>query len=101
MNYQVHKILEKSLIEHEIAEEILEENDINEIFDKVVCLYDWYNLIPNNEKLKFEGINVLGLMDTAEFHIFLMKKLYELSIIHKILKKEKPKKIITNSSFPG
>ena len=99
MNYQVHKILEKSLIEHEIAEEILEENDINEIFDKVVSLYDWYNLIPNNEKLKFEGINVLGLMDTAEFHIFLIRKLYELSIIHKILKKEKPKKIITNSSF--
>ena len=99
MNYQVHKILEKSLIEHEIAEEILEENDINEIFDKVVSLYDWYNLIPNNEKLKFEGINVLGLIDTAEFHIFLIRKLYELSIIHKILKKEKPKKIITNSSF--
>ena len=65
MNYQVHKILEKSLIEHEIAEEILEENDINEIFDKVVSLYYWYTLIPNNEKLKFEGINVLGLMDTA------------------------------------
>lgn len=97
LNNKVHKYLEKYNIAHIIGEELLTEEDLNQIFDKTVDLYDWYNYLPNNEQLIFKNTNILHFLDTGEFHLFIINKLYELCIVSKILKLEKPQKIISNS----
>lgn len=99
LNNDIHKYLQKSNISHVIGDELLTEDDLVQIFDKTVELYDWYNYLPNNEKLIFENINILHFLDTGEFHLFVINKIYELSIISKILQLEEPHKIISNSSI--
>lgn len=99
MNFKVHQHLESLSIKHEIGEDVLDENDLNLIFDKTVSLYAWYTDPRISKKLEFHDTNILGMMDDAEFHTFLMIKLYEIRIIQKLLKNKSPKKIITNSTF--
>jgi hypothetical protein len=96
MNFKVHEYLESLSIKHEISEDVLEENDFNLIFDKTVSFYRWYDNPLISQKLQFNDTNVLSMMDDAEFHTFLISKLYDLQIIKKILKNETPKKIFAN-----
>ena len=99
MNFKVHQYLESLSIKHEMGEDALDKNDLNLIFDKTVSLYTWYKHPLLANKLQFHDINILGMMDDAEFHTFMMTKLYELRIIQKILKNKSPKKIISNITF--
>ena len=98
MNFHVHRYLEDLSIEHEIAEDILSEDDLSMIFDKVVSLYDWYKFVPENKNMEFHGINLFSIMDTTELHTFLITKLYEFRVIQKILKKSNPSKIFSTVS---
>ena len=94
----VHKILEKEKIPHEIAENYLDKYGKLKIFDSTVSNYNWYERIPS-QNLKFNGINLLGMLDTAELHQLFIKKLTSFLIIKHIIEKEKPKKIITSINF--
>ena len=69
LNYTVHSFLKENKILHDIGEELLNENEINAIFDKTVSLYNWYERIPS-KNLEFNGVNLLGMLDTAELHDF-------------------------------
>ena len=95
MNFEVHQYLEEISIRHEIAEDILDNNDQDKIFDKVTSLYDWHNKIPRHKEMEYNGFNLFEMMDTTELHTFLISKLYDIYIIQKILKEKKPKKIFS------
>ena len=99
MNFKVHEYLESLSIKHEISEDVLDETDVNLIFDKTVSLYRWYDNSLVSQKLQFNDTNILGMMDGAEFHTFLTSKLYDLQIIQKILKNKIPKKIFANKEI--
>ena len=95
MNFEVHQYLEEISIRHEIAEDILDNNDQDKIFDKVTSLYDWHNKISRHKEMEYNGFNLFEMMDTTELHTFLISKLYDIYIIQKILKEKKPKKIFS------
>ena len=99
MNYTVHKFLEDLSIEHIIADNILDENDEKLVFDKTVSLYDWYNQNDIFQKMEFQGINLLGVLDDTEFHIFMISKLCEIITLQKILKNKSPKKIVAEKQI--
>ena len=84
-NIDVHKILEKEKIFHEIAENYLDKDDKLQIFDSTVFYYDWYEHIPS-KNLELNGINLLGMLDTAELHQLFINKLTTFLIIKHILK---------------
>ena len=95
MNFEVHQYLEELSIRHEIAEDILDNNDQDKIFDKVTSLYDWYKKISRHKEMEYNGFSLFEMMDTTELHTFLVSKLYDIYIIQKILKDKKPKKIFS------
>jgi hypothetical protein len=95
MNFEVHQYLEEISIRHEIAEDILDNNDQDKIFDKVTSLYNWHNKISRHKEMEYNGFNLFEMMDTTELHTFLISKLYDIYIIQKILKEKKPKKIFS------
>ena len=99
MNYAVHEFLESLSIKHEISEDVLDEIDFNLIFDKTVSLYRWYDNSLISQKLQFNGKNILSMMDDAEFHTFIINKLYDLQIVQKILKNKIPNKIFANKEI--
>ena len=99
MNFKVHQYLESLSIPHKIAEDILDETDLNLIFDKTVSSYRWYDHHLISQKLQFNDRNILGMMDDAEFHTFLIIKLYEIRIIQKILKNKVVNKIYANKEI--
>ena len=61
MNFKVHQHLEDLSIKHEIGEDVLDNNDLNLIFDKTVSLYTWYNHPLVSKKLQFHGTNIHSL----------------------------------------
>jgi hypothetical protein len=98
LNYTVHSFLKENKISHDIGEELFNENEINTIFDKTVSLYNWHDQIK--EKLPvYNGINIFSLLDTAEFHEFILHNIYEFFLIKKIIINLKPKKLIANSKI--
>ena len=99
LNYEVHNFLKKNKISHDIGEELLNENEINKIFDKTVSLYNWYDEIEKNKIPHYNKINIFSLLDTAEFHVFILNNIYKFYLIKKIIIHLQPKKIIANSEI--
>ena len=99
LNYTVHNFLKENKILHDIGEELLNENEINAIFDKTVSLYNWYDKIEKNKIPVYNKINIFSLLDTAEFHIFILNNIYNFYLIKKIIINLQPKKIIANSKI--
>ena len=98
-NIYVHKKLSGDGIKHEIAENYLSIDDRTKLFDLVVSYYDWYKANQIFKNLEFEGVNLLGLLDTAELHQHLLANLLNFLIIKRIITKEKPKKIIVTANL--
>ena len=98
-NIIIHKFLEDKKIEHEIAESYLSKEDYFKIFDRTVSLWEWHKSKSVDNEFQYEGINILGLLDTGEFHNFLVTKIYKFFIIKRIIEKEKPDKIFANNQF--
>ena len=99
MNFKVHKYLETLSIEHNIAEDILDEDDLTSLFDMTVSLHNWYKGSEIFQKMEFEGVNIFDIMDDTEFHTFMIMKLYEICILRKFLKNKSPKKIIASDQL--
>lgn len=93
-----HKTLENKEIKHHIAEDYLSEEERLKIFDIVSGLHLWYK---NHSELdlQYDEINILGLMDTIEFHEYLMKAFINFFTVKNIVEREQPSKIIATESF--
>ena len=98
-NIIVHKFLEDKKIEHEIAESYLSKEDYGKIFDTTVSLWEWHKSKSIDNEFQYEGVNILGLLDTGEFHQVLVGELYNFFVIKRIIEKEKPDKIFANNQF--
>jgi len=97
-NIDVHNQLTKQKIEHEIADNLLVLNERLELFSKSLEFLSQYSN-ASLEEMNFEGVNLLKIFDSHEFHSYLMPVLLNLIIIKKIIDKEKPKKIISTFSL--
>ena len=99
LDYNSHQILKKKSINHELADNELDENDLVKIFDKVVSLYDWYKFIPKEIECKINNFNFFQILDSAELHAYIINVLYDFVMIKKIIEKEAPEKIIISESL--
>ena len=97
-NFDVHEFLETKNIEHEMADNMLNESERFQIFDKIILFREWYSKIKSDD-YKIEGMNLLKMLDSQEFSSFLTPKLIYLMTIKQIIEKENPKKIITTTSL--
>ena len=96
---RTHYFLDEKKILHSIGERVLDKNDQYKIFDTTVTLWNWFKQRNEFSDRKIHEINLLGMLDTAEFHNFLIKEIYHLVAMLKILEKENPKKIFVNKHF--
>ena len=98
-NIIVHKFLEDKKIEHEIAESYLSKEDHFKIFDTTVSFWEWHKSKSIDNEFQYEGVNILGLLETGEFHQFLVAEIYKFFVIKRIIEKERPDKIFANNQF--
>ena len=98
-NIIVHKLLEDKKIEHEIAESYLSKEDHFKIFDTTVSFWEWHKSKSIDNEFQYEDVNILGLLETGEFHQFLVTEVYKFFVIKRIIEKEKPDKIFANNQF--
>lgn len=108
LNINSHKELEKKNISHEIGDSLLTIGERDKIYEHVVSLHEWHNNFSSKNEFQFEKINILGMIDTAEFHSYVIKKILKIQSIKKILEKTNPDKIFcsynlksTLSFFPS
>jgi len=98
LTLEVHNKLQSEKITHDIADELFTQEERLKLFDKSLEFLSWYLQI-SSEDLKFEGVNLLTIFDTHEFHSYLMPNLVKLLTIKRIIEKEKPTKIICTNSL--
>ena len=98
-NIIIHKFLEDKKIEHEIAESYLSKEDHFKIFDTAVSFWEWHKSKSIDNEFQYEGVNILGLLETGEFHQFLVAEVYKFFVIKRIIEKERPDKIFANNQF--
>jgi hypothetical protein len=99
LNIEAHKYLEKRNLSHEIGETYLSENERIKLFDRSVDLHNWYEKNKELNFFEFENINLLGLMDTVEFHTFLINELITFFTIKNIIENEKPTIIFASENL--
>ena len=99
LNIETHKHLEKRNISHEIGETYLSENERIKLFDKAVDFHNWYEKNKDLKFFEFENINLLGLLDTVEFHTFLINELITFFTIHNIIEHEQPDRIFSSQNL--
>jgi hypothetical protein len=97
-NLEVHDELQSRKIKHDIADNLLDQEARLQLFDKGLEFLSWHSKVPSND-LEFEGVNLLKIPDSHEFHSFLMPNLVNFVIIKRLIEKEKPTKIIATSLF--
>ena len=98
-NIEGHKFLEEKKINHYIAENYLEKEDQSKIFNYAISLWNWYNDDILNKEFNFNGINLLSITDTSEFHQIIIREIFNFFVIQRILEREKPKKIVLSAYF--
>lgn len=94
--YNVHIELQNKNINHEIADDFLDQEKRFEIFDKVVEWRSWYSKI-NSIDYEVEKVNILKIFDAHEFQSYLLPISINLLIIKMIIEKEVPTKIIATT----
>ena len=91
------KLLSKKII-HVIADNLLDQEDRMNIFDKLIEFRSWHSNLPSN-KIKYENVNLLKLLDSNEFLQSISSKVINSILIHKIIENEKPSKIFSTTYF--
>ena len=91
------KLISKKII-HEIADNLLDQEDRMNIFDKLIEFRSWHSHLPSN-KIKYENVNLLKLLDSNEFLQSISSKVINSILIHKIIENEKPSKIFSTTYF--
>jgi hypothetical protein len=98
LSLEAHDKLESDKIIHDIADELLTEDERLQLFDKSLEFLSWPSRVSSDD-LKFEGVNLLQIFDTHEFHSYLMPILVKLLTVKRIIEKENPAKIICTNSL--
>lgn len=98
LSLESHNKLQSDKIIHDIGDQLLTQEERLKLFDKSLEFLSWSSIISSDD-LKFEGVNLLQIFDTHEFHSYLMPTLIKLLTIKRIIEKEKPTKIISTSSL--
>tara|TARA_Y100000590_G_scaffold173430_2_gene198311 strand:- start:4781 stop:6670 length:1890 start_codon:yes stop_codon:yes gene_type:complete len=96
---RTHYFLDEKKISHIIGERVLQQKDLFQIFDTVVSLWDWFKKRKEFCERKIYGLNPFGMLDTAEFHNLLIKEVYLLLTMKRILEDIKPNQIFVNEHF--
>ena len=94
----VHEKLVSKKIIHNMADNLLDQEQRMNIFDKLIEFRSWHSNLPPN-KIEYENVNLLKLLDSNEFLQFISSKIINSIIIHKIIENEKPSKIFTTTFF--
>ena len=94
----IHERLETGKIKHEISEELLDQDERLQIFDKMIKAREWYSKIQSKD-YEIEGVNLFKMLDSHEFVSFLMPNLINLITIKRIIEKEKPSEIIITNNL--
>ncbi len=97
LDFSIHNALKKMKIIHTISDDFLDLKTRDQIFEKVIEWHNWYNNIKSD--LDFNGINLLSMLDTNEFHTYVIHRLIQFQTIKNILKNEKPQKIFSPHSL--
>jgi len=97
-DFETHQELESKKIVHEIADNMITQNERMEIFDKMIQFNSWHSKIPSTD-YEFKNVNLLKLIDSNEFYMFFLPKLINSVLIKKIIEKESPSKIFLTSLF--
>ena len=97
-DYASHKILTKYNISHEISDNYLTKEDLEEIHEKSFIFCKWYEISAIAKLLDFEGVNT-GKLFFVEFHYFLVPFLKKFIEITKIYEKFQNQKFITTYSL--
>jgi len=93
-----HQSLELKKINHITADNLLEQNERLELFDKALDFL-LLNFKVASDDLEFEGVNLLELFDVHEFLSYFVPTLVEFITIKRIIAKENPSKIICSDYF--
>ncbi len=93
-DYASHKILTDNKIEHDLSDNFLTNDDINNIQQDSYNLTKWYDHQTVSKLLEYEDINI-GRLFYVEFHYFLLPFLKKLTELIKICKKYKERQFIT------
>ena len=94
----VHEKLKSKNLPHEIADDLLSNTELIQLFKKSIHLRSWQSQILMDD-FKFKGVNLLKIFDTNEFHTFLISNLIKYITIKRILDNERPTKIISTNSL--
>lgn len=98
LSLEAHDKLQSNKFTHYIADELFTEEERLQLFDKSLEFLSWPSRISSDD-LKFEGVNLLQIFDTHEFHSYLMPNLVKLLTVKRIIEKENPTKIICTNSL--
>jgi len=98
LSLEAHNRLQSDKIIHDIADELLTNEERLKLFDKSLEFLSWPSRVSSDD-LKFEGVNLLKIFDTHEFHSYIMPNLVKLLTVKRIIEKEKPTKIICTNSL--
>ena len=99
LDYHSHKALEQLGISHEIGDKFLDSTLREKIFGYAAEFHKWYFNQNFSKDFTFHGVNILGMLDSAEFHSFVIHKLLLFFTLKKILEHEQPKSLIISSNL--
>ena len=91
-----HLVLREKKIKHEPADNLLNQEERFQLFDKMNEFMKWYSKLPSTE-YEFAGVNILKIFDSHEFQSYILPNIIKLITIKKIIENEKPTKIIATS----
>ena len=95
---EVHNRLQSDKIVHQIADDLLTQEEQLQLFDKGEEFLSFYSHVSSDD-LEFEDVNLLKIFDTHEFRSYLRPILVKFLTIKRIIEKKKPTKIICTGSL--
>lgn len=97
-NFATHQLLESKKIPHEMADNLLHRDERFKLFDICFKFHSWFTNLPSIE-YEFENVNLLKLVDSTGFQLFIMPNFINFVLIKRIIEKETPSKILSSKIF--
>jgi len=95
-----HRLLKKKGISHQIIDNYFKTEDKIEIDEKTIDVtQNWYKQSNSNQMLEFNELSIGQLMEPIALQYFL-DTFWKLFGIQRVIEKENPKKILSNSLYP-
>jgi len=95
-----HRLLNKKSISHQIIDNYFKTEDKIEIDEKTIATtQNWYKQSNSNQMLEFNELNIGQLIEPIALQYFL-ETFWKLFGIQRVIEKENPKKILSNSLYP-